>query len=96
MIYFESIFMNTNEMYTDSDCVHVISIRQNDGGSPQRRIKSQGADPPPFLLRVATAGKNYLKEEITPLLLTRIGERCSQTISNLGHAVLLRRCELPL
>ncbi len=34
-------------------------------------------------------------EEITPLLPTGIGEIFSQTISNLGHAALLRRCELP-
>jgi hypothetical protein len=31
-----------------------------------------------------------------PLLPTGIGERCSQTISNLGHAALLRQCELTL
>jgi hypothetical protein len=37
-----------------------------------------------------------LNEEIAPLLPTGIGERYSQTISNLGHAALLRRCELPL
>jgi hypothetical protein len=41
------------------------------------------------------AGRNHLNEEITPLLPTGIGERYSQTISNLGHAALLRRCELP-
>jgi hypothetical protein len=40
------------------------------------------------------AGRNRLNEEITPLLPTRIGERYSQTISNLRHAALLRRCEL--
>jgi hypothetical protein len=50
--------------------------------------------PPP--LHVATAGKNHLNEEITPLLPTGIGERYGQTISNLGHAALLRRCELSL
>jgi hypothetical protein len=40
-----------------------------------------------------------LNEEIVPLLPTRIGEQYSQTISNLsnlGHASLLRLCELPL
>jgi hypothetical protein len=36
-----------------------------------------------------------LNEEIIPLLPTGIGERYSQTISNLGHAALLRRCETP-
>jgi hypothetical protein len=53
--------------------------------------------PPP--LRVAKIGKNHLNDEITLLLPTGIGKRFkkfSQTISNLGHAVLLRRCELPL
>ncbi len=42
------------------------------------------------------AGRNHLNEEITPLLPTGIGKQYSQTISNLGHAALLRRCELPL
>jgi hypothetical protein len=51
---------------------------------------------PPLPLRVATAGNNHLNKEITPLLPTGIGERCSQTISNLGQAALLRRCaDLP-
>jgi hypothetical protein len=40
--------------------------------------------------------RNHLNEVITPLLPTGIGERYSQTISNLEHAVLLHRCELPL
>jgi hypothetical protein len=64
---------------------------------------TQGADPPPpppllaIAIAIAMAGKNHLNEEITPLLPTGIGERYSQTISNLGHAGLLhRRCELPL
>ncbi len=52
--------------------------------------------PPPLLQHVAAAGKNNLNEEITPLLPTGIGERYCQTISNLGHAELLRRCEIPL
>jgi hypothetical protein len=58
-------------------------------------FKPQGADSllPP--LRVAMTGKNHLNEEITPLLPTGIGERFIQTISNLGHAALLRRRELP-
>jgi hypothetical protein len=54
---------------------------------------AQGADPP---LRVVKAGRNQLNEEITTLLPTRICERYTQTISNLKHAALLRRCELPL
>ncbi len=49
-------------------------------------IQSQGADPLPLPLRVAKAVRNHLNEEITPLLRTGIGERCSRTISNLGHA----------
>ncbi len=52
--------------------------------------------PSPFPLLVAKAGRNLLNEEITPLLPTGIGEQYSQTISNLGQAALLRRCELPL
>jgi hypothetical protein len=44
---------------------------------------------------VAKTARNHLNEEITPLLPTGIGHRFSQTISNLGHAALLRRCELP-
>ncbi len=56
-------------------------------------VGAQGADPPP--LHVETAGKNHLNEEITPLLPTGIGERYCQTISNLRHSALLRRCELP-
>jgi hypothetical protein len=38
-------------------------------------LNPQGADPPPLPLRVATAGKNRLYEEITPLLPTGIGKR---------------------
>ncbi len=34
--------------------------------------------------------------KVIPLLPTGKGERYSQTLSNLGHATLLRRCELPL
>jgi hypothetical protein len=55
----------------------------------------QGADPPPPTSYTrGKAGRNHLNEEITPLLPTGIGERFSQNISNLGHAALLRRCEL--
>jgi hypothetical protein len=52
--------------------------------------------PFPLPLRIAKTGRNHLNEEITLLLPTGIGERFSQTISNLGHAAFLRRCELPL
>jgi hypothetical protein len=51
----------------------------------------QGAEPPPLPLRVAKAGRNHLNEEFTPLLPPGIGERYSQTISNLIHEALLRR-----
>jgi hypothetical protein len=50
--------------------------------------------PFPLPLRVAKAGRKHLNEEITLLLPTGIRERYSQTISNLGYAALLRRCEL--
>jgi hypothetical protein len=60
-------------------------------------VYAQGADsPPPTPLHVATAGKN-LNEEITPLLPSGLSKRFfCQTISILGHAALLRLCELPL
>jgi hypothetical protein len=50
-------------------------------------FEPQGADSLPPPLRVAKTGKNHLNEEITPLLPTGIGERFSQTISNLGHGI---------
>jgi hypothetical protein len=58
--------------------------------------RAQGADPPPLRLRVAKVGRKHFNEETTPLLPTGIGERYSQIMSNLGHAALLRRSELPL
>jgi hypothetical protein len=61
-----------------------------------RVSQPQGADSVPLPLRVAKTGKKQLNEEITLLLPTGIGERCIQTILNLGQASLLRRCELPL
>jgi hypothetical protein len=57
---------------------------------------SQSADPHPPPPLYTKAGRNNLNEEINPLLPTGIGEGYSQTISNLGHATLLCRCELPL
>jgi hypothetical protein len=58
-------------------------------------FKSQGtATNPPSSTR-GKAGRNHLNEEITPFLPTGIDELFSQTISNLGHAALLRRSELP-
>ncbi len=46
--------------------------------------------PAPLPLPVVKAGRNNLNKEIT-----EIGERYSQTISNLGYAAFLRLCELP-
>jgi hypothetical protein len=56
--------------------------------TPPQRVPTS---PPP--LRV---GRNHLKEEIIHLLPTGIAEIYTQTISNLGHAALLRRYKLPL
>ncbi len=50
---------------------------------------------PPPLLSVAMAGRNHLNEWNTPLFPTGIGERYSQTISNLCQAALSRRCVPP-
>jgi hypothetical protein len=52
-------------------------------------VLPQGADLRPAPSTRGQAGRNHLKDEIAPLLPTGIGERFSQTISNLG-------CELPL
>jgi hypothetical protein len=74
--------------------VHALSHPMSpsaDASSPSQR----GPTPPPLPLHMAKTGRNHLNKEITPLLPTGIGERFSQTISNLGHAALLRRCELP-
>ncbi len=59
---------------------------------------TQGAEPRPLPLRVAKAGRKIKTRSVvcSPLLPTWIGERYSQTISYLGHAALLRQCELPL
>jgi hypothetical protein len=49
--------------------------------------RTTGCQPPPLpSSMIGKAGKNHLNKEITPLLPTGIGERFSQTISNLGHA----------
>jgi len=55
---------------------------------PSHRVPTP---PSSITLHVATAG-NHLNEEIIPLLPTGIGKQYSQTISNLGHASLLRCC----
>jgi hypothetical protein len=77
----------------------MIELRLSNGHCKfhQHLGKATGYRPPPTLpRRVAKAGRNHLNEEITPLVPTGIGEVYSQTISNLGHAALLRRSELPL
>jgi hypothetical protein len=58
-------------------------------------VVPEGADTLPTSSTLAKTGRNHLNEEITPLLPIGIGERRCQTISNLEHAALLRRCELP-
>jgi hypothetical protein len=52
--------------------------------------------PLPLPLCAAKARRNHFEQVNYPLLPIGIGEQYSQTISNLGHAALLRRCELPL
>jgi hypothetical protein len=51
--------------------------------------KPKGADPftPPTSMP-GVVDKNHLNREITPLLPTGIGDRCSQTKSNIGQAAL--------
>jgi hypothetical protein len=73
-----------------------VIIRARDLAVLRRVAQLEGADSPPPPLSVVKTGKNHLNEEITSLLPTGIGKRFNQTISNLGHAALLRRCELPL
>jgi hypothetical protein len=51
--------------------------------------------PTPLPPREGRQVQILFNKEITPLLPTGIGERFSQTISNLGHAALLRQSELP-
>ncbi len=51
--------------------------------------------PPPPPTNAEKAGRNHLSEENVHLLPAGIGERYSQTISNLCQVALLPRCELP-
>jgi hypothetical protein len=61
-----------------------------------RCMASTGCWPSHPPLSAAKADRNHLNEYNTSHLPTGIGERYSQTISNLGcQAALLRRCELP-
>jgi hypothetical protein len=63
---------------------------------PGTSIRHRVPNPTPPSSTQGKAGRNHLNEEITPLLPTGKGERFSRTISNLGHAALLRQCELAL
>ncbi len=76
----------------DLDSKH-CKICKNKVEMDEGEQRPQGADPLPLPLplRVAMSGRNHLNEEITPLLPTGIGKRCSQTISNLGHAEDMQR-----
>ncbi len=71
-------------------------INPYDRGTLEACSLHRAPNPSPLPLCIAKTCRNNFNEEITPLLPTEIGERFSQTISNLGHAALLRRCELPL
>ncbi len=68
----------------------------NQGLQGKNSLPHTGCRPLPPSSTRSEGGRNHLNEEITPLLPTGIGERYSQTISYLGRAALLRRCELPL
>jgi hypothetical protein len=72
--------------------VHHRKAAQKWRGALNHRVPN----PTPPSSTQGKAGRNHLNEEITPLLPKGIGEQYSQTISNLGHSALLRRCELPL
>jgi hypothetical protein len=53
--------------------------------------------PPPPPSGTKSGSSSYpFNEQNIPLLPTGVGERYSQTKSNLCQAALLRRCELPL
>jgi hypothetical protein len=65
----------------------IKSLKRSQNSRIMVLMKGSGSRRPKNLRKT---GKNHLNEEITPLLLTGIGERFSQTISNLGHAALLR------
>jgi hypothetical protein len=56
---------------------------------PRHRVPTPPGPPPPSL-REAKARRNHLNEVSSSLIPTGIGERYSQTLSNLGHAALLR------
>ncbi len=59
-------------------------------------VKSQGADPSPLPLHVATASKNHLNEEITPSSPLGFGRDVAKPYQIWDmQRYLLRRCELP-
>jgi hypothetical protein len=59
-------------------------------------VSLTGCRPPPSFLYAREGSQKPFERGNYPLLPTGIGERFSQTISNLGHSALLRRYELPL
>ncbi len=81
--------------YVDLHSAHEVTIQYihvlGCTGGVQHRVLTSS----PLPLCVAKADRNHLNKEITPLLPTGKGERYGQTISNLGHAALLRRCLYP-
>jgi hypothetical protein len=61
-----------------------------------RPVTSTGCRPSPLSSTCRDGRLKSFERGNYPLLPTGIGGRCSQTISNLGHAALLCRCEIPL
>ncbi len=97
----QDCFLSADQV--DNNGAEDESVQEHDRLAVRTKIRSGGRlyleyrvpNPTPSSTR-EKAGRNHLNEEITPLLPTGIGERFSQTITNLGHAALLLRCELPL
>ena len=58
----------------------------------EKRLREKGRGGSDYGYDIMGIGTNSTLPLSSPL---GIGERFSQTISNLGHAALLRRCELP-
>ncbi len=71
-------------------------VRAETTALSSRGLHHRMPTPSPLSSTCSKAVRNHLNKEITFLLPTGRGERCSQTISNLGHAALLCRWELPL
>ena len=79
-------------------CSRLIQVKHTLPPQPSESVACYHRVPTPSPYLYARGSRyKFFDEEITPLLPhSGIGERFSQTISNLGHAALLRRCELPL